>query len=90
MEPALAFPVTRNWPFEELAKPYQNPVPGEIPAAGTTAEEAAEATEVPNAFVAVTVNVYEVQFVKPFTVPLVEVPTSTLDPPVPAGETLIL
>ena len=35
---------------------------------GTTAEVAADATDVPRAFVAVTVNVYEVPLVRPFTV----------------------
>jgi len=35
---------------------------------GTIADEAAEAVEVPDAFVAVTRNVYEVPFVKPETV----------------------
>ena len=37
-------------------------------AAGTTAPEAAEATDVPSAFVAVTVNVYDVPLVRPGTV----------------------
>ena len=37
-------------------------------AAGTAAPEAAEATDVPSAFVAVTVNVYEVPLVRPATV----------------------
>ena len=86
MEPPL-FPVTRNWPVEELAKPNQDPFPGELPAAGTTADEAAEAAELPNAFEAVTVNVYEVPFVKPVTVAVVAVPASTFDPP---GDTVIL
>ena len=35
---------------------------------GTTAADAAEAEPVPRAFVAVTVNVYEMPFVRPFTV----------------------
>jgi hypothetical protein len=37
-------------------------------AAGTTAPEAVEATDVPSAFVAVTVNVYDVPLVRPATV----------------------
>ena len=43
--------------------------PGTV--AGTTAEDALEAVPVPAAFVAVTVNVYEVPFVRPVTVQLV-------------------
>ena len=43
--------------------------PGTV--AGTTALEGTEATPVPAAFVAVTVNVYEVPLVRPVTVQLV-------------------
>jgi hypothetical protein len=67
--------------------PYQPPVPGELPAAGTTADDAAEAAEIPYAFEAVTVNVYDDPFVNPVTVAVVAVPAFTLDPP---GETVIL
>ena len=35
--------------------------------AGVTADDAAEATELPTAFVAITVKVYAVPFVKPVT-----------------------
>jgi hypothetical protein len=40
--------------------------------AGTTALEATEAVESPTAFVAITVNVYEVPLVNPVTMQLVE------------------
>ena len=57
--------------------------PGAVAAlTGTTALEAAEAGPVPTAFVAVTVNVYEVPFVSPVTVAeSVEPPTLAVAPP---------
>jgi len=45
-------------------------VPGTVE--GTTAAEAADAAPVPLAFVAVTVNVYDVPFARPLTVQLVD------------------
>jgi len=47
---------------------------------GTTATEAVEAAPVPLAFVAVTVNVYEVPFVRPATVQLVELVVQVNEP----------
>ena len=52
--------------------------PGTV--AGTTAPDAVDAEPVPAAFVAVTVNVYEVPFVRPVTVQLVVVDVH-VDPP---------
>jgi len=49
-------------------------------AAGTAAPEAAEATDVPSAFVAVTVNVYEVPLVRPATVQEVDEVVHVFDP----------
>jgi hypothetical protein len=48
--------------------------------AGVTAAEADEATELPTAFVATTVKVYAVPFVKPVTVIGVPVPVSVKPP----------
>ena len=52
--------------------------PGTV--AGTTAAEALEADPVPAAFVAVTVNVYEVPFVRPVTVQLVDAVVQVNEP----------
>jgi hypothetical protein len=49
-------------------------------AAGTAAPEAAEATDVPSAFVAVTVNVYDVPLVRPATVHEVDEVVHVFDP----------
>ena len=51
-----------------------------IVAVGVTAVEAAEATELPTAFVATTVKVYAVLFVKPVTF-IGEEPPDTVMPP---------
>jgi hypothetical protein len=48
--------------------------PGTVGAVGVTAVEAAEGTELPTAFVATTVKVYGVPFVKPVTIIEVVVP----------------
>jgi hypothetical protein len=54
---------------------------------GTAAADAAEATEVPLGFVAVTVNVYEVPFVRPATVQEVApVEVQTFEPGVDSTE----
>jgi hypothetical protein len=45
-------------------------------AAGVTAFEAVDAGPVPNEVVAVTVNVYDVPFVRPFTVAVVALPAT--------------
>ena len=52
--------------------------PGTV--AGTTAPDAVDAEPVPAAFVAVTVNVYEVPFVRPVTVQLVVAVVQVSDP----------
>jgi hypothetical protein len=57
---------TTDWPFAPSVADTEVGEPGG--AAGTAAAEAADATEVPIAFVAVTVNVYEVPLVRPDTV----------------------
>ena len=63
---AGAVHVTTDWVLAAPIALTAVGAPGTV--AGTTAADADEAAPVPDAFVAVTVNVYEVPFVRPVTV----------------------
>ena len=60
---------TTDWAFAFAVADTEVGAPGAV--AGTTAPEAVDGEPVPAAFVAVTVNVYEVPLVRPVTVQLV-------------------
>jgi len=69
---------TTDWAFAFAVADTEVGAPGAV--AGTTAPEAVDGDPGPAAFVAVTVNVYEVPFVRPVTVQLVDAVVQVNEP----------
>ena len=69
--------LTVAWAFPPIAVPMVG-APGTV--AGVTAFEAADGAPVPTKFVAVTVKVYDVPFVRPVTVSGLALPVTVFPP----------
>ena len=85
VEPVIALPpldtgAVQETSAEESPNTPDTPVGAPGTVAGVTAPEALDATPVPAALVAVTVNVYEVPFVRPVTVHVVAVVVQVNEP----------